>query len=168
MISESVFKNRYSCDESRNLPDKWLWRCYNSGGYRLCRKRRLLISLRKSTFILVNPYVHRHFERWQGNWIHREPQATENPMTRFPSGGSIPHENTVKITTASRSPEIFFVIGNTGLFNRLSPAVNQCQQYLLLNSKKLLEFYPQFIIHNSPFIIIFCKTKKLKAFALSF
>ena len=27
-----------------------------------------------------------HLERWQGNWIHREPQATENPVTRFPSG----------------------------------------------------------------------------------
>ena len=30
-----------------------------------------------------------HLERWQGNWIHREPQATENPVTRFPTGGSI-------------------------------------------------------------------------------
>ena len=26
-------------------------------------------------------------QRWQGNGIRREPQATENPVTRFPSGG---------------------------------------------------------------------------------
>ena len=31
--------------------------------------------------------------RWQGNWIRREPQATENPVTRFPSGGWVPVEN---------------------------------------------------------------------------
>ena len=24
--------------------------------------------------------------RWQGNWIRKEPQATENPVTRFPMG----------------------------------------------------------------------------------
>ena len=34
-----------------------------------------------------------HFERWQGNWIHREPQATENPVTRFPSGGSMHNDS---------------------------------------------------------------------------
>ena len=62
----------------------------NEGGGARIGKRRLMISLRKSTFIPVNPYVHRHFERWQGNWIHREPQATENPVTRFPTGGSMP------------------------------------------------------------------------------
>ena len=44
--------------------------------------------------------------------------------------------------------------------NETPTAVNERKQYLLLNSKKLSEFYPQFIIHNSPFIIIFCKTKK--------
>ena len=55
-----------------------------------------MIPLRKSTFILVNPYVHRHFERWQGNWIHREPQATENPVTRFPSGVSMLSDKTGK------------------------------------------------------------------------
>ena len=65
----------------------------NEGGGAQIRKRRLLISLRKSTFIPVNPYVHRHFERWQGNWIHREPQATENPVTRFPSGGSMHNDS---------------------------------------------------------------------------
>ena len=94
----------------------------NGGGGAQIGKRRLMISLRKSTFIPVNPYVHRsagpqeegalmcskgtnlgpaqqssagllHFERWQGNWIHREPQATENPVTRFPSGGSMLSEN---------------------------------------------------------------------------
>ena len=37
-----------------------------------------------------------HFERWQGNWIHREPQATENPVTRFPSGGSMLTDKTGK------------------------------------------------------------------------
>ena len=34
-----------------------------------------------------------HFERWQGNWIHREPQATENPVTRFPSGGNMHNDS---------------------------------------------------------------------------
>ena len=34
-----------------------------------------------------------HFERWQGNWIHRELQATENPVTRFPSGGSMHNDS---------------------------------------------------------------------------
>ena len=38
----------------------------------------------------------RHFERWQGNWIRREPQATENPVTRFPSGGSMQSDCTGK------------------------------------------------------------------------
>ena len=94
-----------------------------------------MIPLRKSTFIPVNPYVHRsagpqeegalmcskgtnlgpaqqssagllHFERWQGNWIHREPQATENPVTRFPSGGSMISESVLKIATAPMSREI--------------------------------------------------------------
>ena len=94
----------------------------NGGGGAQIGKRRLIIPLRKSTFILVNPYVHRsagpqeegalmcskgtnlgpaqqssagllHFERWQGNWIHREPQATENPVTRFPSGGSMHNDS---------------------------------------------------------------------------
>ena len=65
----------------------------NGGGGAQIGKRRLMISLRKSTFIPVNPYVHRHFERWQGNWIHREPQATENPVTRFPSGGSMHNDS---------------------------------------------------------------------------
>ena len=37
-----------------------------------------------------------HFERWQGNWIHREPQATENPVTRFPTGGSMLSESVLK------------------------------------------------------------------------
>ena len=66
------------------------------GGGAQIGKRRLRISLRKSTFIPVNPYVHRHFERWQGNWIHREPQATENPVTRFPSGVSMLSDKTGK------------------------------------------------------------------------
>ena len=65
-----------------------------------------MIPLRKSTFIPVNPYVHRHFERWQGNWIRREPQATENPVTRFPSGGSMLSGSALKIATATMSREI--------------------------------------------------------------
>ena len=94
----------------------------NEGGGARIGERRLMIPLRKSTFIPVNPYVHRsagpqeegalmcskgtnlgpaqqssagllHFERWQGNWIHREPQATENPVTRFPSGGSMHNDS---------------------------------------------------------------------------
>ena len=42
----------------------------------------------------INEY--RHFERWQGNWIRREPKATENPVTRFPSGGIMPREAIAK------------------------------------------------------------------------
>ena len=37
-----------------------------------------------------------HLERWQGNWIRREPQATENPVTRFPSGGKHRYDCTAK------------------------------------------------------------------------
>ena len=74
------------------------------GGGAQIGKRRLRISLRKSTFIPVNPYVHRHFERWQGNWIHREPQATENPVTRFPSGGDA-GEIEVETETETETPE---------------------------------------------------------------
>ena len=74
-----------------------------------------MISLRKSTFIPVNPYVHRHFERWQGNWIHREPQATENPVTRFPSGGSMISESVLKIATATMSREISQINDYDGL-----------------------------------------------------
>ena len=68
-----------------------------------------MISLRKSTFIPVNSFVHRHFERWQGNWIRRETQATENPVTRFPSGGSMLCDSVLKIATATMSREIFLV-----------------------------------------------------------
>ena len=88
----------------------------NEGGGAQIRKRRLLISLRKSTFIPVNPYVHRHFERWQGNWIHREPQATENPVTRFPSGGSMISESVLKIATATMSREISQINDYDGVF----------------------------------------------------
>ncbi|XOQ32963.1 MAG: hypothetical protein ACFWUL_10530 [Dialister sp.] len=59
----------------------------------------------------------RHFERWQGNWIRREPKATENPVTRFPSGGKrrddVLH---VKNATASRSREISLVNDYDGVF----------------------------------------------------
>ena len=58
-----------------------------------------------------------HFERWQGNWIHREPQATENPVTRFPTGGSMLSDYADKIATASTSPEIFLAFGITGFFS---------------------------------------------------
>ena len=78
----------------------------NEGGGAQSGKRRLMIPLRKSTFIPVNPYIHRHFERWQGNWIRREPQATENPVTRFPSGGSMLSGSALKIATATMSREI--------------------------------------------------------------
>ena len=43
------------------------------------------------TEVVVTSPLTRHLERWQGNWIRREPQATENPVTRFPLGGK--HRN---------------------------------------------------------------------------
>ena len=66
----------------------------------------------------MRPFQTRHFERWQGNWIRKEPQATENPVTRFPTGGSMQMIVQVKIATATMSPEIFLAFGNTGLFYR--------------------------------------------------
>ena len=32
-----------------------------------------------------------HLERWQANGIRKEPQATENPVRRFPTGVSMPN-----------------------------------------------------------------------------
>ena len=45
------------------------------------------------------------------------PDVRDHPAPVISSGGIILHENTVKIATASRSREIFLVVGNTGLFN---------------------------------------------------
>ena len=59
-----------------------------------------------------------HFERWQGNWIHREPQATENPVTRFPSGGSMLCGSVLKIATDTKSREIFLVNDYDGVAKR--------------------------------------------------
>ena len=56
-----------------------------------------------------------HFERWQGNWIHREPQATENPVTRFPSGGKRRSGSALKIATATMSREISQINDYDGL-----------------------------------------------------
>ena len=57
-----------------------------------------------------------HLERWQGNWIHREPQATENPVTRFPSGGSMLIDTIHKIATATTSREISQINDYDGVF----------------------------------------------------
>ena len=60
----------------------------------------------------------RHLERWQGNWIHREPQATENLVTRFPSGGKRRSGSALKIATATMSREISRLNACEGLTTR--------------------------------------------------
>ena len=37
-----------------------------------------------------------HLERWQANGIRKEPQATENPVRRFPTGVNMLSDFTVK------------------------------------------------------------------------
>ena len=76
----------------------------------------------------------------KGTGFVRSRQATENPVTRFPSGGIMLHEDTAKITTASRSREIFLVVGNTGF----SPPQ-------LLRSSRLCEADPSPSLWPSPF-----------------
>ena len=80
----------------------------NGGGGAQIGKRRLMKYDSGSAAPFDTTHT-RHFERWQGNWIRREPQATENPVTRFPSGGSMLSDSVLKIATATMSREIFLV-----------------------------------------------------------
>ena len=77
----------------------------NGGGGAQIGKRRLMKYDSGSAAPFDTTHT-RHFERWQGNWIRRETQATENPVTRFPSGGSMISESVLKIATATMSREI--------------------------------------------------------------
>ncbi len=45
------------------------------------------------------------------------PEVRDHPAPVISSGGSMLLENTVKIATATRSREIFLVVGNTGFFS---------------------------------------------------
>ncbi len=80
----------------------------NGGGGAQIGKRRLMKYDSGSAAPFDTTHT-RHFERWQGNWIRRETQATENPVTRFPSGGSMLCDSVLKIATATMSREIFLV-----------------------------------------------------------
>ena len=89
----------------------------NGGGGAQIGKRRLMKYDSGSAAPFDTTHT-RHFERWQGNWIRRETQATENPVTRFPSGGSMISESVLKIATAAMRREIFLVNACDGVTTR--------------------------------------------------